>query len=62
MVELPDARLIRAIRLADQEREARLKAEHQMKGLKAQLTQTQRRLAAALVRTTDAKPKSDQAS
>ena len=58
MVELPDLRVIKLVRQVEQERHARLKAEHQAKGFKGQLTIAKRRLAAALSRTTDAKLKS----
>jgi hypothetical protein len=58
MVELPDLRVIQLVRLVEQERQARLKAEHQARGLKGQLTTAKQRLAAALSRTTDAKLKS----
>jgi hypothetical protein len=47
MGELPDQRVIKLVRQVGQERQARLKVEHQARGL-----------AAALSRTTDAKPKS----
>lgn len=50
MVEPIDPKLVRAVRRADAEREARLKAEHQMRGLKGQLTVTRRGLALALAR------------
>ena len=57
MVELPDLRVIKLVRQVEQERQARLKAEHAMRGLKGQLTLANRRLAAARVKTTDSKPK-----
>ena len=57
MVELPDLRVIKLVRQVEQERQARLKAEHAMRGLKGQLTLANQRLAAARMKTTDATPK-----
>ena len=54
MVELPDVRVIKLVRQVEQERQARLTAEHQARGLQGQLTTARRQLAAAMSRTIDA--------
>ena len=58
MVELPDLRVIKLVRQVEQERQARLKAEHQARGLKGQLTTAKLIATAPKTDTTDAKQKS----
>jgi hypothetical protein len=57
MVAPVDLRLVRLVHQVEEERQKRIRTEHEMRGLRSQLNQTKRRLAAVLTRTTDsAKP------
>jgi hypothetical protein len=58
MVEDADPRVIKLVRQVDEERQRRIRLEHEMRDVRGQLVLAKKKLAAERVKTTDAKPKS----
>lgn len=57
MVEDVDPRVIKLVRQVDEERQRRIRLEHEMHGVRGQLVLAKKKLAAERAKTTDAKPK-----